>query len=125
MNLCWITLTVNNIEESLKFYCDILNLNVAERFKAGEDTEIVMLGNKDEVKIELICYKGVEISERKGLSIGFTVESLEKTIAYLKENNIELESPIISPNPMTRFFFVKDPNGIQIQFVEEKESIDL
>lgn len=125
MNLCWITLTVNNIEESLKFYCDILNLNVAERFKAGEDTEIVMLGNKDEVKIELICYKGVEISERKGLSIGFTVESLEKTIAYLKENNIELESPIISPNPMTRFFFVKDPNGIQIQFVEEKESIEL
>ncbi|WP_326514013.1 VOC family protein [Clostridium intestinale] len=125
MNLCWITLTVNNIEESLKFYCDILNLNVAERFKAGEDTEIVMLGNKDEVKIELICYKGVEILERKGLSIGFTVESLEKTIDYLKENNIELESPIISPNPMTRFFFVKDPNGIQIQFVEEKESINL
>ena len=125
MNLCWITLTVNNIEESLKFYCDILNLNVAERFKAGEDTEIVMLGNKDEVKIELICYKGVEISERKGLSIGFTVESLEKTIDYLKENNIELESPIISPNPMTRFFFVKDPNRIQIQFVEEKESINL
>lgn len=125
MNLCWITLTVNNIEESLTFYCDILNLNVAERFKAGEDTEIVMLGNKDEVKIELICYKGVEILERKGLSIGFTVESLEKTIDYLKENNIELESPIISPNPMTRFFFVKDPNGIQIQFVEEKESINL
>ncbi|SHH60222.1 VOC family protein [Clostridium intestinale] len=125
MNLCWITLAVNNIEESLKFYCDILNLNVAERFKAGEDTEIVMLGNKDEVKIELICYKGVEISERKGLSIGFNVESLEKTIEYLKENNIELESPIISPNPMTRFFFVKDPNGIQIQFVEEKESINL
>jgi len=125
MNLCWITLTVNNIEESLKFYCDILNLNVAERFKAGEDTEIVMLGNNDEVKIELICYKGVAISERKGLSIGFTVESLEKTIEYLKENNIELESPIISPNPMTRFFFVKDPNGIQIQFVEEKESINL
>ncbi|WP_286905287.1 VOC family protein [Clostridium sp. UBA1652] len=125
MNLCWITLTVNNIEESLKFYCDILNLNVAERFKAGEDTEIVMLGNKDEVKIELICYKGVEISERNGLSIGFTVESLEKTIDYLKENNIKLESPIISPNPMTRFFFVKDPNGIQIQFVEEKESIAL
>jgi len=125
MNLCWITLTVNNIEDSLKFYCDILNLNVAERFKAGEDTEIVMLGNKDEVKIELICYKGVEISERNGLSIGFTVESLEKTIDYLKENNIELESPIISPNPMTRFFFVKDPNGIQIQFVEEKESINL
>lgn len=125
MNLCWITLTVNNIEESLKFYCDILNLNIAERFKAGQDTEIVMLGNKDDVKIELICYKGVEISERKGLSIGFTVESLEKTIDYLKENNIELESPIISPNPMTRFFFVKDPNGIQIQFVEEKESINL
>ncbi|MNN74202.1 hypothetical protein D3C81_1903730 [compost metagenome] len=53
------------------------------------------------------------------------MESLEKTIDYLKENNIELESPIISPNPMTRFFFVKDPNGIQIQFVEEKERINL
>lgn len=73
----------------------------------------------------MICYKGVEITERKGLSVGFAVESLEKTIEYLKEKNITLKSPIISPSPMTRFFFVEDPNGIQIQFVEEKESIDL
>lgn len=125
MKLCWITLTVNNLEESLKFYCDILNLNVFERFKSNGDTEIAMLGNKDEVKIELIYHKGVEISERKGLSIGFNVKSLEKTVEYLKENNIPLKSPVISPTPMVSFFFVEDPNGIQIQFVEEKERINL
>ena len=28
-------------------------------------------------------------------------------------------SEIVSPNPSVRFFFVNDPNGVQIQFVEQ------
>jgi lactoylglutathione lyase len=29
-------------------------------------------------------------------------------------------SPLVSPNSSVQFFFVKDPNGVQIQFVENK-----
>lgn len=57
MEFCWITLNVNDLEESLKFYHELLGLNVFSRFKAGEDTEIAMLGEEDKPKIELIDNK--------------------------------------------------------------------
>ena len=41
MNFCWITFYVRNMEESLKFYHDIIGLEIAEHFHAGEDREIL------------------------------------------------------------------------------------
>ncbi len=53
MKLCWSTLNVNNLEESIKFYTEIAGLEVVNRFKAGP-SEIAFLGS-GETKIELIC----------------------------------------------------------------------
>ncbi|ODS49840.1 MAG: lactoylglutathione lyase, partial [Halanaerobium sp. 4-GBenrich] len=36
------------------------------------------------------------------------------------EKNIVIQSGPISPNPKIEFFFVLDPNGLKIQFVENK-----
>ena len=44
MNFCWVTLNVTNMENSLKFYHEILGLKISAQFNAGEDREIVMLG---------------------------------------------------------------------------------
>ncbi|MGO1372333.1 MAG: VOC family protein, partial [Senegalia sp. (in: firmicutes)] len=54
MKFCWSTLNVNNMEESLKFYEEIVGLKVDRRFNAGANTEIAFLGD-GETKIELIC----------------------------------------------------------------------
>lgn len=35
MKFCWSTITVENLEESLKFYNDILGLNMNRRFNTG------------------------------------------------------------------------------------------
>ena len=44
------------MEESLKFYQEIVGLNLVRRFNAGPNTEIAFLGD-GETKVELMCHK--------------------------------------------------------------------
>lgn len=118
MKFCWSTLTVRNMEESLKFYQELIGLPLNRRFSAGPGVEIAFLGDGD-TKIELICYgSGKEVNAGQDISWGFEVSSVDKMIATLKEKGIAIQSGPFQPNPHTKFFFVLDPNGMNIQFVE-------
>jgi len=64
MNFCWIALNVSNMEESLKFYHEIIGLKISERFNVGEDMEIAMLGETYGTKVELIYNKKQNVSTR-------------------------------------------------------------
>ena len=35
MKFCWVTITVKNMEESLRFYQEIVGLTIDRRFQAG------------------------------------------------------------------------------------------
>ncbi len=56
-------------------------------------------------------------SER--LSIGFEVKSLDEAMELFKNKNIPIKRGPISPLPSYRFFFIDDPNGIEIQIVQD------
>ena len=114
----WTTLKVSNLDNSLKFYKDILKMNVASQF-GTEDHQIVMLGEPEGTKIELIFEKGVSINNPgNGVSIGVAVSNLDNLIATLKSKDIAVKGPIM-PSPHIRFFFVKDPDGYTIQLLDE------
>lgn len=118
MNFCWSTIMVNNLEESLIFYQDILGLNVNRRFNAGPGAEIAFLGD-GETKIELICNKAIKkVNLGQDISLGFTVNSVDKTLALVKEKGIDIKGEITQPNPHIKYFYILDPNGLKIQLVE-------
>ncbi|NLL19621.1 MAG: VOC family protein [Clostridia bacterium] len=120
MSFCWATITVKNLEESLSFYQDIVGLTVDRRFQAGPGMEIVFLGN-GETKVELIGNKEVkEVNIGPHISLGFKVDSLDDKMEFVEEKGIPIQSGPFQPNPNTRFFFIQDPNGLTIQFVEVK-----
>ncbi|MDP4152971.1 MAG: VOC family protein [Bacillota bacterium] len=121
MKMCWVTLNVTDLEESLKFYRDIVGLELFSRFPAGNESEIAMLGEADKPKIELICNKNFTASNKgEGVSIGFEGEALDKVAETLRSYNINILKGPISPSAHIRFFFVKDPDGYEIQFIEHK-----
>jgi len=118
MKFCWSTLKVKNLEESLKFYQDIVGLNISKRFNAGPGKEIAFLG-KGETKIELICYEALnEVSYGEHISFGFEVNSVDEMMNFVKGKGIAIHSGPFQPNPHIKFFYVLDPNGLKIQFVE-------
>ena len=118
MKFCWSTVNVKNLEKSLMFYTEIVGLKVNKRLNAGPGVEIAFLGD-GETKVELICNeksKGVNFGQ--DISLGFEVDSVDKMIAFAKEKGIDIHSGPFQPNPHTKFFYVLDPNGLKIQFVE-------
>lgn len=120
MKFCWTTIMVKDMEESLKFYQEIVGLSIDRRFKSGDEVEIVFLGD-GETKVELIENKKIkEVKIGQDISLGFETASLEKMMSYVKEKGIEIHSGPFQPNPHTKFFYVLDPNNLKIQFVEQR-----
>lgn len=120
MKFAHVTIYVNDLGESLEFYQEIVGLSIARRFTAGPDMEIVFLGD-GETLVELIYDKNNEGSSYgRDISLGFEVESMEDMMKFVKEKGILIESGPFKPNPNTQFFFVLDPNGLRIQFIEQK-----
>jgi lactoylglutathione lyase len=118
MKFCWSTLNVKNMEESLKFYEEVVGLTVDKRFQAGPGMEIAFLGD-GETKVELIYNENsTDINVGKDISWGFEVKSVDEMMNFVKEKGIAIEGGPFQPNPHVKFFYVKDPNGLKIQFVE-------
>ncbi len=118
MKLCWCTISVKDIEESLKFYREIVGLKENKRFQAGPGAEIAFLG-EGETQIELIHNNSIkQINIGLDISLGFEVDSVDEMMRFVKQNGIDIHSGPFQPNPHTRFFYVLDPNGLKVQFVE-------
>jgi len=119
MKLNWVTINVCDLKKSLFFYTNLLNLDIAGKF-GSSDHQIVMLGQKDEAKIELICEANKKIDDLgNGVSIGLEADNLEQLIGVLKENGYKPIGPI-SPNPRIKFYFVKDPDGYTVQLAKQE-----
>jgi lactoylglutathione lyase len=119
MKASWITIYVKNMEESLKFYTEIIGLEIAHRSSPQEGLDIAFL-NAGGIQVELIYDSNkLEFSIGKDISLGLTVESLELTIKDIKEKGVKTIIGPISPSPHISFIFVFDPNGFKIQIAEQ------
>ena len=111
MKFVWVTMIVSDLAKTQQFYEEFLGLSVKRTFAAGPDTQITFLGDGD-TQIELI-YHGNGDAKAIGndISLGFEVDSLDKTLELAQNKGIEIVSGIIQPNPHIKFFYVLDPNG--------------
>ena len=114
--ICHVTITTEDMDRTVEFYQWLLGLPVDRRFPFGEGGEIVFLG-ADETKFEIISQPDVPVKATDGVTIGFAVTDLEEKIRLLDSRNIP-HSPVLSPNPVARFCFFNDLNGVHIQLFE-------
>lgn len=118
MNFCWCTINVKDMDESIKFYTGIVGLPIDRRYSAAEGIELAFLGDS-QTKVELICNKHIrEAGGKEGISLGFEVDSIENMMEFITSKSLKIDSGPFQPNPHIRFFFIKDPDGLKIQFVE-------
>ena len=120
-------LRVVNLDESLKFYCDVLGMNLIRKkdYPAGEFT-LAFVGYGDESDtsvIELTYNWGVEKYDLGNAfgHIAIGVEDIYQTCYKIKDLGGKV---VREPGPMkhgtTVIAFVEDPNGYKIELIQKK-----
>ena len=133
-----IGIVVKNIENSLKFYRDLLGLKIVRDMNEHGDHLDNMLSldnvqvrtvklsvNKNITLIELLEFKshndnGVRNFYTIGAShVAFTVENIEKLYQDLSKKDIKFNAPPQkSPDGLVKVTFCKDPDGTPIELVQ-------
>ncbi len=116
MKFLWATLSVSNFEASLDFWTKIVGLPL-QRTMTPPGMKIAFLG-QGETQVELIWDSRKEkIPVTKDFSLGFEVKDVDLAIKELQSQGVEIHGPF-APNPAIRFFYISDPDGWQVQFVQ-------
>ena len=117
ISVMYSTMIVKSLEESVKFYRDIMG------FEEGYHVDlpfggITIMNSPDGAAVELIEAPQFEV----GLySVGTDVDDLDATIAHLKQHGFEILGEI-APTTVGRQAFVMDPNGVRICLIEHTEA---
>ena len=110
------TMIVNDLEESVRFYKDILG------FREGYHVDlpvgaITIMDSPEGASVELIEAAQFET----GLySVGTDVDDLDEVLAVLKEKGCEIVGEI-AKTTVGRQIFIKDPNGIRLCLIEHTQ----
>ena len=113
MKLELVTIAVNNLEESVVFYTEVLGLIETRRINPFEGVDIVFMRDEEGSIVELIKRSMRKETENKAeatrVSMTFGIEDIESVKLMLTGRNIE-----IVDGPMENYIFIQDPNGIRI-----------
>lgn len=121
-----VTINVKNVEASLKFYRDILGLEQLNIVNMG-DHELIYLALPGGTRLELITYfgsnKDSEVTPtNSGIfrHIAFEVDDVNTVEKLLLENGIDVTLSVTNvPKLGVSIILVKDPNGVELEFVQK------
>lgn len=118
MKMAHVSIFSKWMDESVAFYQDIVGLTVQRDMRDNPLHPIVFLANAaGETCVEIIGEPD-NAFQGSGISMGFVTDDAEAKRTELEEKGYH-PGPMISPGPGTKFFFIQDPNGVGIQFIQE------
>ncbi|OLZ40040.1 lactoylglutathione lyase [Natrinema saccharevitans] len=128
-------LTVSDLEETLAFYRDTLDLTVADRFAVGGEAFSDAVGVEDAsadlahleadgVRIELVEYEpeargspAAGLNQPGAAHVGLSVDDLEAFAADLPDDVSTISGPRTTESDTT-IMFLRDPEGNLIEVLE-------
>jgi len=116
MKVKYATIIVEDMDESIKFYTEVMGFKIESQHFPIPGATITLLKGDGDAMIELI-----ENTENKpGLfSVGMDVEDMDTTMKELKAKGAKIT---MDPIPITvgTLAFIEDPNGARIALIEHK-----
>jgi len=115
---------VLDLDKSLKFYADVLDLHEAHRLDFPDFALVYLRNAANDVEIELTLNKGRTEPYTHGTGYGH----VGVVVDDLASKHRELDATSYSPGPikefkrgdelLARFFFIQDPDGYKIEVLE-------
>jgi len=130
MRILHTMIRVNNLEESLRFYCDALGMQLLRRkdYPSGEFTlAFVGYGSEEESAVIELTHNWNTSKYELGNAFGhiaLEVGDIYKTCEALRQKGVKI---VREPGPMKHggsvIAFIEDPNGYRIELIERSVSL--
>lgn len=124
MKFLHVMIRVKDINKSLKFYQDLFDMNLVNEMEL-EDSKLYFLSDEDgQTQIELTYNfdtpKNGYINGDAFGHFAFSIKNMDKFEEKMKEFGINwLVKPFILKNYDMKIAFLKDPDGNEIEIIEE------
>lgn len=115
---------VLDLERSLKFYADVLDLRESHRLDFPDFALVYLRNDDNDFEIELTLNKGREEAYTHGSGyghVGVVVPDVDATRAELLGKGYEpamVKEFKRGSELLARFFFIQDPDGYKIEMLE-------
>ncbi|CAN5887988.1 lactoylglutathione lyase [soil metagenome] len=117
---------VFDLDKSIEFYRDKLGLELVRKSPVGSSATNAFFGvpGDPESRLELTLNHDREEPYELGTGyshVAFAIEDLDALAEQLEEaGGVDFESKPHAMSSGTRLFFVKDPDGYRIEFIERR-----
>ena len=115
MKMLHVTIQTKFFQEEMDFFLKHVGLKIDRDMRPFGRNMVFLNNSEGETCIEIIENES-NYASNENLSVGFLTEDLEKKREELIADGFEL-TPMITPAPNVKFFFVTDPAGVKIQFM--------
>lgn len=123
MKLYHTMIRVKDLEQTLSFYTGFLGLREVRRSAIGDEATLVFLSDEAETYFIELTYnhdgRDYELGDQFG-HLALTVPDLEPVIAEIEARSWPFRKS--RPEMSSRYVFVKDPNGYDIEILQERAS---
>ena len=114
MKVRYATIIVADMDESVRFYREVMGFEVDRQFKPVPGVVITLMKGQGDAMVELI--KNAEDSV--GLhSVGMEVEDVGATVEQLKAKGATITMEPV-PTLVGSLAFMEDPNGVKIALIQ-------
>lgn len=114
MKIKYTTLIVNDMDESIEFYREVMGFEIDSQYDLGPAGKITLLKGEGETMVELIKNP---VDETGLFSIGMDVEDINAKVEELKSKGAKIT---MEPMQITvgTLAFLEDPNGVKIALIQ-------
>ncbi|AWK83725.1 VOC family protein [Photobacterium damselae] len=115
---------VRDLDKSLAFYKNALDLDIAERLDFEGFSLVYLRNDENDMELELTWNEGVEEAYTHGSGYGHIavavddLESGHEKLMGLGYEPAEIKEFFRDGTLLAKFFFVQDPDGYKIEFLQ-------
>lgn len=126
-----VAISVENLPETISFY-KLFGFEIASQYEADDKSyRILMLENSEGKYIEIFHYtnhsKAPDFTAATATDLpvlgtkhmAFRVEDIDEAVKFAVNNKIAMNLKVNTGRLGRKYFFLKDPNGILIEVIEE------
>lgn len=114
---------VNDLERTVKFYCEILGLQEVRRHKSPRGSELAFLkasGSEEEIEITYFPAAGPVQVQPDLTHLAFLVDSLEEFEKHIAKFGLKYSDGPTTSSSGTQFAFIDAPEGYEIELIQKK-----